>query len=302
MKQALAPSSKKAYKATWIGFIKFAALYRPHSSLFPIFVNTISLYIAYLLSICHLAPSSIISKISHLSFILKVLHVPDVTKDFTVTLLLAGLKRRITVVDRRKPLDILLINKMVEVLDHSAFGMRERYQFKSMFLLAFFAFLRIGELTFSSKLTIKNILTIDSVEFLFDYSIRNYVIKLKFITFKHSKGSQPFFIIIKPKHRNCPVFCLYNYLLLRGPKQGPLFCDGAGNPIPRVYFMKVFNWTLKVLGLGDNHNFNGHSFRIGAATHAVKCGLSDSQIRILGRWKTNAFKKYIRLCDEGLAF
>ena len=36
-------------------------------------------------------------------------------------------------------------------------------------------------------------------------------------------------------------------------------------------------------------------FRIGAASHAAECGYSETQIRLLGRWKSDAFKKYIRL-------
>ena len=39
----------------------------------------------------------------------------------------------------------------------------------------------------------------------------------------------------------------------------------------------------------------GHSFRIGAASFAADKGLSDAQVRALGRWKSNTFLKYIRL-------
>ena len=37
-----------------------------------------------------------------------------------------------------------------------------------------------------------------------------------------------------------------------------------------------------------------HSFRIGAATWAAAKGFTDTQIRQLGRWKSNAFLNYIR--------
>ena len=33
---------------------------------------------------------------------------------------------------------------------------------------------------------------------------------------------------------------------------------------------------------------------IGAATFAAECGFSDAQIRSMGRWKSDAFRKYIR--------
>ena len=44
----------------------------------------------------------------------------------------------------------------------------------------------------------------------------------------------------------------------------------------------------------DSSLYEAHSFRIGAASWAAAKGFSDSQIRLLGRWKSNAFLKYIR--------
>jgi RES domain-containing protein len=38
----------------------------------------------------------------------------------------------------------------------------------------------------------------------------------------------------------------------------------------------------------------GHSFRIGAASFAAEKSLSDAQVRFMGRWNSNAFRKYIR--------
>jgi hypothetical protein len=39
----------------------------------------------------------------------------------------------------------------------------------------------------------------------------------------------------------------------------------------------------------------GHSFRIGAATAAAIQGASDEDIQRMGRWKSQAFKRYIRI-------
>ena len=40
--------------------------------------------------------------------------------------------------------------------------------------------------------------------------------------------------------------------------------------------------------------YKGHSFRIGLCTWYIKQGKTDSQIRSMGRWRSNAFLKYIR--------
>ena len=48
--------------------------------------------------------------------------------------------------------------------------------------------------------------------------------------------------------------------------------------------------------MGYNENdYNTHSFRIGAATHAAKMGKSDDEIMTMGRWKSDSYKRYIRI-------
>ena len=43
---------------------------------------------------------------------------------------------------------------------------------------------------------------------------------------------------------------------------------------------------------GMSTDFNGHSFRRGAAQHALDNGLGDNNIKILRRWTSEAFKRY----------
>ena len=40
--------------------------------------------------------------------------------------------------------------------------------------------------------------------------------------------------------------------------------------------------------------YSSHSLRIGGATTAIMYGASEAQLKIMGRWKSDAFKKYIR--------
>ena len=42
----------------------------------------------------------------------------------------------------------------------------------------------------------------------------------------------------------------------------------------------------------NKKKYAGHSFKIGAATTASACGLSDATIKTLGRWESSAYQLY----------
>ena len=46
----------------------------------------------------------------------------------------------------------------------------------------------------------------------------------------------------------------------------------------------------------DTKRIKPHFFRIGGASFAMHAGLSDAQIRALGRWKSDVFLKYTCAC------
>ena len=71
--------------------------------------------------------------------------------------------------------------------------------------------------------------------------------------------------------------------------------------ITRTFFVTQLKAALKFNNL-DCALYKAHSFRIGAASWATAKGFSDSQIRLLGRWKSNAFLKYIRTPSLGTNF
>ena len=91
----------------------------------------------------------------------------------------------------------------------------------------------------------------------------------------------------------CPVSALLAYLAIRPPTPGPLFLLNSGDPLSRDTLVTTVRHTLSSAGL-EVSQFNGHSFRIGAATAASQAGIPDSTIKSLGRWKSSAFTRYLR--------
>lgn len=98
----------------------------------------------------------------------------------------------------------------------------------------------------------------------------------------------------------CPVTALLAYLAVCQRAAGPLFIFTNGSPLTCDRFVRELKLVVSTLGM-DASVFNGHSFRIGAATTAADRCLTDSAIQTLGRWRFMAFKSYIRPSPRMLA-
>ena len=90
------------------------------------------------------------------------------------------------------------------------------------------------------------------------------------------------------------------YLTCRGARLGPLFVFQNGSYLTRQRFTKVLHSTLQKAGVDDS-KYASHSFRIGAATSAKEAGISDVHVKMLGRWKSNAYQVYVRTPSDKLA-
>ena len=87
------------------------------------------------------------------------------------------------------------------------------------------------------------------------------------------------------------MHALWAYLEKRGPSPGPLFLFHSGTLLTRAALVDRLHLALQQSGL-EPTTYNGHSFRIGAATTAAECGIEDSMIQTLGRWKSSAYLAY----------
>ena len=118
--------------------------------------------------------------------------------------------------------------------------------------------------------------------------------KITFGKFKHSYNERPLSVVVTRQQHSCPVQLLSKYLDKRGTMSGPIFTTVDESSVSRSCFCHWLALAIQLCGLPPSR-YKGHSFRIGAASHAADQECSDAQIRLLGRWKSNAFQKYIRV-------
>ena len=95
----------------------------------------------------------------------------------------------------------------------------------------------------------------------------------------------------------CPFNCVSRYLSLRRSlfdchDLSPFFVDDCNRPLTRHMFVSYIKAVLDRLKL-NSVLYNGHSFRIGAATSAAKAGVPDHLIKTLGRWSSDCYQRYI---------
>ena len=97
----------------------------------------------------------------------------------------------------------------------------------------------------------------------------------------------------------CPVAALLAYLAVRGRGDGPLFYFQDGRALTQSRLVVELRKALEACDLRPQ-DYLGHSFRIGAATTAAACGVPAETIMTLGRWKSQAYRLYVRLPREEL--
>ena len=98
----------------------------------------------------------------------------------------------------------------------------------------------------------------------------------------------------------CPVSALVPYLAIRGGKAGPLFILPDGRMLTRFIFSSALDSLFTEMHMVKGH-YNTHSFRIGAATSAMDAGIADAHVKMLGRWRSDAYQRYVRTPPMELA-
>ena len=290
---ALAPGSRAAYQRSWRAFSFFCSEHHLAFNL-PIQPCTLALFISHLTGQGY-APTTVSAHVSAIAYVHKLNNWQDPSASFLVQKLLGASYKLNRQPDCRRPIDKPMLIQLITALDHTVENSQSIILFKAMFSLAFHALLRIGEMTVQSHSQHNpNLLRIEHVH------LGQASLTVTFLAYKHNTG-RPFSLLIHatPGQPTCPLAHVRTYTAIRGLVPGPLFVDSRGQPVTRAHFNEQLKHALRFRNYPLDQ-FSSHSFRIGAATTAAAQGTPDNQIQQMGRWRSDAFKKYIR-CSQRLS-
>ena len=195
----------------------------------------------------------------------------------------------------RFPIGVKLLDMILAEIGRIINSVYLVLMYRTLFLLAYYGLMRIGELTCSDHaLKAKDIHTADN---------KNKILLVLYSSKTHGFGSKPQKIKItslkslKNNHRFfCPFEITNKFLQLRGgydheSEQLMIFADGS--PVQSTHVRNLLRKIIKRMGLNPKY-YGTHSFRIGRATDLMKSGTPVEKIKHWGRWKSNAVYKYLR--------
>ena len=199
-----------------------------------------------------LAPATVASYLSAISYVHQVAGVHNPTKTFVIQTLFRAINRSKSA-DIRLPITHSVLHQLLCSLQHTNSSASQRTSFSTMFLLAFYGFFHIGELATKSRDCSIYVVQYCNISFLTS-SVDIRRVKITLTRFKHNTNNQPYDIITECEDSLpfCPVKSLIKYCKIRGSKSGPLFCSSDGSPITTSQFNSELHRCLIFCGLNTS--------------------------------------------------
>ena len=287
LRASLSPTTAAIYQRNWDVFRQFLRAQPNIPVTFPVQEEHIAQFLVRLHD-TNKSLSTIRTYVSAISFTHKLVGTQDPTNAFIVAKTLQGIKNQQAqrISQTKLPITKELLRSLVHSLRFSVPDNYSRAMWKAIFLFTYHACLRAGEAVFSA--TSQHTLRLDQL------TLTHNTATIRFETFKHNnKSSDTVILQASADTVTCPLLALHQYLQLRGRKPGRLFIHANATQVTRAQLTQALHSALTMAG-HTAHRYNTHSFRIGKATQLASENHSDSTIRTAGRWRTTAFKRYIR--------
>ena len=192
----------------------------------------------------------------------------------------------------RKPITTSILNALLTTV-HSTqrWCKHDRAMLRAALCLAFYGFLRGSEFMTPSWGTFNPAIHATPADITSSTSILRFHIKQS-KTDQHAFGHTV--SLGATGGKQCPVRIIRHYLTHYSTRpQHPLFIRCSGKPLTLQDFRYDLRFLIKRIGLPPEE-YNTHSLRIGAATTAAAAGIPVESIKQLGRWRSKAYRSYIR--------
>ena len=192
----------------------------------------------------------------------------------------------------RLPITMPLLRKLCHRVNVPQFrSPHDKAMLHAAITLGFYGFLRCSELVS---------LTYHDVSISDDASILAVTIR----RCKTDQSAKGFTLNIgsSPEKAVCPVQAMRHYLAqVQSTRPNQLFVYGSGSPLAKLDISREIRNLLPLCGVACPEMYASHSLRIGAATTAAIAGVPEHLIRHMGRWKSDAVLKYIRVANTDVS-
>jgi integrase len=232
-----------------------------------------------------LSPATIRTYVAAVKFWAQLTTGSDIVHTFALTKTLRGIARAVPQVpDERQPLTGPYLAAAVESLSQFLPDYYHKL-YAAMFSVAFYAMLRVSEMT-KTRYADHNLPAWALI-------VHPNAVTLRLQSSKTSHSTQPEQLVtIHQQLLACPIAAISQYLSVRGDGYY-LFVHPTGDPITYDQFAAVFATACFNTGL-PFRKLTTHSFRIGGATFYSNAGYTEAQVKLLGRWSSDSYKRYIR--------
>ena len=219
LQASLTPATRVHYGRAWNTLVGFHTCIGLQLAL-PVIITTILPFVAYLHE-QRLAATSITSTLSAISYFHKINNHSDPCNNFIVAKLLAGARNLRPSTDVHLPITIPILSNLIQALPQVVPSPYMRIMLHTMMVLAFKAYLRIGEMVPRSKRSTQGYLHID------DATVAGNMITISFKRFKHIAKQGPQIVHVRGEKIDetsihpadegsgrCHIVCMYTWMEL----------------------------------------------------------------------------------------
>ena len=288
MDSGLKASTLKTYASAQRSYLQFCESY----SLTPVPTSdaTLLLYVAFLFR-RGLKGSSIkvyLAGVRNLH-VVRSLPYPDYSPQ--LQLALRGAVKLSDPPERKLPITFSVLSRMFEYLQ----GRHDELMLKTVMAVAYFGCFRAGELCLQDSLKFDSSLHLTCGDVTFHVNDKFFTLLLKSSKTDVAGKGVPVHVGCSG-HEICAFCLLLEYSSCHidfANKVLPLFMDVNGTVLRNSYFQATTKLLLAASGF-DSSKYSGHSYRAGSATSAADSGFSEWELKMLGRWASDAYAVYLR--------